>query len=550
MNSKQSSRVRCPHCPEKFHPLGTQFCPNTGEPLKNKSPKKIVFGSVLAVAFMMIAAFAAYQHYFEKEYSTSGHAVDDTAISEKERSGKSRLFVETEPEDARVKILGIKPKFHQGMELEPRRYQLEISAKGCKSRKEWAEITEGEDTNLTIRLEPKGKLLKGCLFVETEPEDAKVKILGIKPKFRQGIELKPGRYRIQASAKGYKSQKEWVKIAPGEDARLNVRLEQRENIGLEQKEKPRRSARLFVNTMPEDARVRILNIGLNFGQGMELRPDNYHVEVSANGYETQTEWIELVANEVRTLDIHMNLKRESVPKGRLFVEVEPENAKINFPGTESNFYQGIELDPGLYVVEVLANGYKGWREQAEIVAGQDKRLKIHLKPMIRTATSIPPKSSASSDGLPYKIALFAWMAEDSDQSRTDKIITRVINEKKDVFTLKYKIGKKDVGRKIGGTVIDADMIEKAWLTGSFFSNPKPNVKTVCRLGEKWRVDLVLMGKDAQTFLIDTKTCKIFSVSGFSMVNSLTRVLKEYTGTFDSGLERFLHDPLKFKRDGR
>jgi len=28
--------IRCPHCDEGFHPVGTDFCPNTGKPLKHK----------------------------------------------------------------------------------------------------------------------------------------------------------------------------------------------------------------------------------------------------------------------------------------------------------------------------------------------------------------------------------------------------------------------------------------------------------------------------------------------------------------------------------
>ena len=60
-------------------------------------------------------------------------------------------------------------------------------------------------------------------------------------------------------------------------------------------------ARLYVKTTPENARVRILNIGPRFHQGMELAPGRYHVETSADGYETDKEWISLGEGEEKTL---------------------------------------------------------------------------------------------------------------------------------------------------------------------------------------------------------------------------------------------------------
>ena len=65
-------------------------------------------------------------------------------------------------------------------------------------------------------------------------------------------------------------------------------------------------ARLFVETNPEGARVRILNVGPRFYQGMELNSGKYHVEVSAAGHETKKKWINLEAGEDRTIDIRLS----------------------------------------------------------------------------------------------------------------------------------------------------------------------------------------------------------------------------------------------------
>ena len=66
---------------------------------------------------------------------------------------KGRLFVETAPDDANVKILNIGPKFHQGMELDPGRYHVEVSARNYRAEKMWVDLSAGEDKNISMRLE-------------------------------------------------------------------------------------------------------------------------------------------------------------------------------------------------------------------------------------------------------------------------------------------------------------------------------------------------------------------------------------------------------------
>ena len=56
------------------------------------------------------------------------------------------------------------------------------------------------------------RLEVGRLFVETIPERATVRIMNIKPRFEQGIELEPGRYELQISAEGYETQTHMVEL--------------------------------------------------------------------------------------------------------------------------------------------------------------------------------------------------------------------------------------------------------------------------------------------------------------------------------------------------
>ena len=65
----------------------------------------------------------------------------------------------------------------------------------------------------------------------------------------------------------------------------------------------------YVNTMPKDAKVRILNIGPGYDYGMQLLPGRYEVEVSKPGFDTYTGWF-VLSQLNNTLSIEIN---ETVP---------------------------------------------------------------------------------------------------------------------------------------------------------------------------------------------------------------------------------------------
>ena len=100
-------------------------------------------------------------------------------------------------------------------------------------------------------------------------------------------------------------------FASAED-KIGLDLEWRPITGAEKPAPPPpQKARLYVETTPKDARVRILNIGPVFRQGMELAPARYHVEVSADGYKTEDRWLSFGA-----VDETLRFELERVPAAR------------------------------------------------------------------------------------------------------------------------------------------------------------------------------------------------------------------------------------------
>ena len=68
---------------------------------------------------------------------------------------KCRLYITTSPKDCRIRILNIAPVFYNGIELNPGRYQLEMSRSGYKTKTHWVNLSQGHDMDLNVALDKK-----------------------------------------------------------------------------------------------------------------------------------------------------------------------------------------------------------------------------------------------------------------------------------------------------------------------------------------------------------------------------------------------------------
>ena len=145
--------------------------------------------------------------------------------------------------------------------------------------------------------------LRSSLSVQCNVPGAVVKIdrasIGVTP--LKDAKVPSGQMTVEVEKYGYDLYRKRISIDPGRNVTLKVVLEKM----------TRRKARLFVQTIPSEATVRILNITPKFFQGMELEPDLYHLEVMASGHEVWKQSIELREGEDMKLDV--KLKRTSEP---------------------------------------------------------------------------------------------------------------------------------------------------------------------------------------------------------------------------------------------
>lgn len=222
---------------------------------------------------------------------------------------KLSLTVHTTPSDARVQVINIKPKYYPGMLLSPKAYLLDISKDGFLSERHWV-VLKDRDVEVAVDLE-KAKTLPSIiakqphsfserfsLTVETIPNDARVRILNIKPPYTPGISLESGSYHVEVSKDGFRSYRRWIALKE-RDLKLSVQL---------QEEKEEWLSTLKVVPIIKDAHIRILNIAPRYRPGMLLKPGRYHIEVSVPGYGTQRSWVVL---DKESRDVRVELQKES-----------------------------------------------------------------------------------------------------------------------------------------------------------------------------------------------------------------------------------------------
>jgi len=111
------------------------------------------------------------------------------------------------------------------------------------------------------------------LYVHTEPKGARVRILNINPKFFQGIVLKPGRYHIEVSSDGYKTEKTWIRIGTGQDKNLRISLEKKSHV-LSEEQILTKTSNLFAKAVEHEMKGEYREAIDTYKECIRIDPDN------------------------------------------------------------------------------------------------------------------------------------------------------------------------------------------------------------------------------------------------------------------------------------
>jgi len=93
-----------------------------------------------------------YQTYERRLEFSKGQTITLNLSLETITAPVSHLYVNTEPHDARVRILNIAAPFYQGIELPLGWYYVEISSVGYTTHNLWVDLNSKHDTNITVNL--------------------------------------------------------------------------------------------------------------------------------------------------------------------------------------------------------------------------------------------------------------------------------------------------------------------------------------------------------------------------------------------------------------
>ncbi|MEA1918609.1 MAG: caspase family protein [Campylobacterota bacterium] len=208
---------------------------------------------------------------------------------------------------------------------------------------------------------------KHRLNVKVNPSDASIKIIDHKEIFQQGIKLSQNSYTLEIRRKGYVSKS--INIDLFRDRVLHVTLKKIK------REKPT-GLQLYVQTIPKDAVIRILNIKERFFQGIKLPKGKYSMDVKKVGYQTQKMEIELFKDKV----LQVTLKKEppKIVYYPLLIDTIPEDAHVVVVGDSDHSYRnGMKLEEGEYKILVSKEGYE--TQELKVTLDKSVALDIELK---------------------------------------------------------------------------------------------------------------------------------------------------------------------------
>ena len=144
-----------------------------------------------------------------------------------EQPGTASLSVKSDVHDAQVLVdgreIGRTPLIE--VPLLPGEHQVRVQKEGYEPYGKRVRLETGRSLTLYVDLSKPGPRT-GRLYVETQPEEARVRVLNITPPFYQGMELDPDRYQLEISATGYEPERKWVQLGPGEDKYISIHLTQ------------------------------------------------------------------------------------------------------------------------------------------------------------------------------------------------------------------------------------------------------------------------------------------------------------------------------------
>ncbi|MEO5362569.1 MAG: hypothetical protein H7838_02955 [Magnetococcus sp. DMHC-8] len=133
------------------------------------------------------------------------------------------LTIRPQPADALVRLLNIRTPYRAGMLLESGSYRVEVSKKGYKTEQRIVELGS-KDLTVPIHLKELPLEVRPTLTVVPVLQGVEIRIVNANVPYRPGVPLAPGRYLLELSKPGFKTQQRWVELSE-QDVKVEVPME-------------------------------------------------------------------------------------------------------------------------------------------------------------------------------------------------------------------------------------------------------------------------------------------------------------------------------------
>lgn len=128
------------------------------------------------------------------------------AIEKQQHRGTYRVYIDVTPDDARIKITNIKPRYKYGMYLAPGRYDFEVSRPGYETQRFYIEHKADAETYSIELKEARARQEKVETWIGVFPDDARVEMLDSGETYQAGMALIPGKHRMRVSKPGFETK--------------------------------------------------------------------------------------------------------------------------------------------------------------------------------------------------------------------------------------------------------------------------------------------------------------------------------------------------------
>ncbi|GAX59732.1 hypothetical protein SCALIN_C04_0220 [Candidatus Scalindua japonica] len=334
--------------------------------------------------YLLEASLKGYEKWSEKIEVAADKENTVTALL---RQITGSINIKSDPPQSEIFIDGIESGTTPAIinDLSPETHKIDIKMDGYSIWRENVEVVANEVKQVDAALQQ----ITGSVSVNSEPSGASIiidgKISGITPEII--TDIKPGKYLLEASLKGYEKWSEKIEVAADKENTVTALLRQITG-SINIKSDPPQSE-IFIDGIESGTTPAVIN---------DLSPETHKIDIKMDGYSVWSENVEVVANEVKQVDAALQQITGSVS-----VNSEPSGASIIIDGKISGTTPEIitDIKPGKYLLEVSLKGYEKWSEKIEVAADKENTVTALLRQITGSINikSDPPQAEILIDDI-------------------------------------------------------------------------------------------------------------------------------------------------------